>query len=83
LLKAGFYPASAKNAESRLKFYSGHFNTVEVDSTYYALPSQRNALRKVQPLRDAKVIYVIFNKCYGDYGMRNAATMRRLLAAAT
>jgi hypothetical protein len=42
-LKAGFYPASAKNAESRLKFYSGHFITVEVDSTYYALPSERNA----------------------------------------
>lgn len=43
LLKAGFYPPSAKSAEARLRFYADHFNTVEVDSTYYALPDERNA----------------------------------------
>ena len=43
LLQAGFYPPSAKTAEARLRFYADHFNTVEVDSTYYALPSERNA----------------------------------------
>jgi uncharacterized protein YecE (DUF72 family) len=43
LLAAGFYPGSAKTAESRLRFYARHFDTVEVDSTYYALPSERNA----------------------------------------
>jgi uncharacterized protein YecE (DUF72 family) len=43
LLKAGFYPPSAKSAEARLRFYAHHFDTVEVDSTYYALPSERNA----------------------------------------
>jgi uncharacterized protein YecE (DUF72 family) len=31
-----FYPPSAKTAEDRLKFYAQQFNTVEVDSTYYA-----------------------------------------------
>jgi uncharacterized protein YecE (DUF72 family) len=38
-----FYPASAKTAEDRLRFYAAQFDTVEVDSTYYALPSERNS----------------------------------------
>ena len=38
-----FYPPSAKTAEDRLRFYAGHFKTVEVDSSYYALPSEKNA----------------------------------------
>ena len=44
LLAAGYYPRTAKTAEARLRFYADHFNTVEVDSTYYALPAERNAL---------------------------------------
>ncbi len=43
LLKGGFYPPHAKSAEARLRFYADHFDTVEVDSTYYALPNERNA----------------------------------------
>lgn len=38
-----FYPPSAKTAEDRLRFYAEHFDTVEVDSSYYALPSERNS----------------------------------------
>lgn len=38
-----FYPPTARTAEDRLRFYAAHFNTVEVDSTYYALPAERNA----------------------------------------
>ena len=38
-----FYPASLRSAEERLRFYAERFNTVEVDSTYYALPAERNA----------------------------------------
>lgn len=44
LLKAAFYPPNAKSAEARLRFYADHFDTVEVDSTYYALPNERNAV---------------------------------------
>ena len=40
----GFYPATAKSAESRLKFYASRFPLVEVDSTYYYPPSERNAV---------------------------------------
>lgn len=39
LIRSGeFYPAEAKTAEGRLRHYSTHFDTVEVDATYYALP---------------------------------------------
>ena len=44
LVKSGtFYPPWAKTARDHLKFYAGQFQTVEVDSTYYSLPSERNA----------------------------------------
>ena len=38
-----FYPADVSSAEARLRFYAEHFPLVEVDSTYYAPPSERNA----------------------------------------
>lgn len=38
-----FYPPDAKTAEDRLRFYAAQFRTVEVDSGYYAIPSERNA----------------------------------------
>ena len=38
-----FYPAGIKTAADRLRYYSSLFSTVEVDSSYYALPSERNA----------------------------------------
>ena len=42
LLESGeFYPAGAKTAEARLRYYASHFDTVEVDSTYYAVPDPR------------------------------------------
>lgn len=33
-----FYPQGVKTAEERLRFYASQFSTVEVDSTYYAIP---------------------------------------------
>jgi uncharacterized protein YecE (DUF72 family) len=39
-----FYPAEAKTPEARLRFYASRFPIVEVDSTYYGLPTDtRNA----------------------------------------
>jgi uncharacterized protein YecE (DUF72 family) len=44
LLDSGlFYPPSAKSAEARLRFYAEQFPIVEVDSSYYGLPSERNS----------------------------------------
>jgi uncharacterized protein YecE (DUF72 family) len=36
-----FYPPSADTAEERLGYYASRFPVVEVDATYYALPSRR------------------------------------------
>jgi uncharacterized protein YecE (DUF72 family) len=38
-----FYPRGADSAEERLAFYAGTFPVVEIDATYYALPSVRVA----------------------------------------
>jgi uncharacterized protein YecE (DUF72 family) len=44
LIKSGtFYPPKATTAEEKLRFYSDVFPVVEVDSSYYALPSANNA----------------------------------------
>jgi uncharacterized protein YecE (DUF72 family) len=42
--EADFYPKGAKTAEARLRFYASRFPLVEVDSTYYFPPSERNAV---------------------------------------
>lgn len=34
-----FYPPEVKSAEARLRFYASRFPMVEVDSSYYAIPS--------------------------------------------
>ncbi|CAM3517311.1 DUF72 domain-containing protein [Bordetella sputigena] len=38
-----FYPADASTAEARLRYYASRFPIAEIDSSYYALPSARNA----------------------------------------
>ena len=44
LLESGkFYPESAKSPEARLRFYASQFNLVEVDTSYYAIPSVTTA----------------------------------------
>ena len=39
-----FYPHGACTAETRLRYYASQFPIVEVDSTYYAPPSERNSV---------------------------------------
>ena len=38
-----FYPEGTNTPEARLRFYATRFPLVEVDSSYYALPTARNA----------------------------------------
>jgi uncharacterized protein YecE (DUF72 family) len=42
--EGNFYPPEARSAEARLKFYASRFPLVEVDSTYYYPPSEKNAV---------------------------------------
>ena len=43
LLASGWYPKGADSAEERLRFYAEQFPLVEVDSTYYFPPSEKNS----------------------------------------
>ncbi|HEX2863100.1 MAG TPA: DUF72 domain-containing protein, partial [Deinococcales bacterium] len=46
LLKTGWYPTAAKRgATERLRYYASVFDTVEVDSSYYALPTPEQTAR--------------------------------------
>lgn len=39
-----FYPSGCTSAEARLRFYATQFPLVEVDSSYYAMPSASNSV---------------------------------------
>src|SRR5579875_2241543 len=43
-----FYPRGVTTAEGRLRYYASRFPLVEVDATYYALPSVETAQRWVE-----------------------------------
>ncbi len=47
-----FYPPGAKTPEDRLRFYSSVFPIVEVDSSYYGMPSERTAAAWVERTPD-------------------------------
>lgn len=47
-----FYPPSLTTAEARLRFYAARFDTVEVDSTYYGMLSERTARTWVERTPD-------------------------------
>jgi uncharacterized protein YecE (DUF72 family) len=44
LLQSGWYPPGVDSAEERLAFYASRFPLVEVDSTYYFPPTEKNAV---------------------------------------
>lgn len=43
LIESGWYPSEVDTPEKRLRFYAERFPLVEVDSTYYGLPSEHTA----------------------------------------
>jgi uncharacterized protein YecE (DUF72 family) len=40
-----FYPKKSMSAEARLRYYARFFDTVEINSSYYAIPAARNVAR--------------------------------------
>jgi len=58
LIQSGeFYPGDVKTAEGRLRYYASQFDTVEVDSTYYALPEWGNRWSPPVPCHDNQYVY--------------------------
>jgi len=43
LVASGWYPPGSRSAEGRLRYYASQFPLVEVDGTYYAVPSEQQA----------------------------------------
>src|SRR3978361_1070243 len=43
LLESGWYPEGVTTPDKRLAYDARHFSLVEVDATYYSLPSERNS----------------------------------------
>ena len=41
----GFYPKKSMTPEARLRYYARFFDTVEINSSYYAIPDARNVAR--------------------------------------
>jgi len=59
LVESGcFYPPGVHSAEARLRYYVTQFPVVEVDSSYYDLPSARNASLWVERTPDGFVFDV-------------------------
>lgn len=64
LIEAGtFYPSRKMSAEARLRFYARHFDMVEVDSSYYAIPSENGV--GLQALRTPDD-FIFHYKAYGS-----------------
>jgi uncharacterized protein YecE (DUF72 family) len=47
-----FYPPEVKSAEAMLRFYASKFSLVEIDSTYYSMPAERNSYLWVERTPD-------------------------------
>ena len=59
LIESGrFYPAWARSAEARLQYYASRFSIVKVDSSYYALPNEKNRQQTFSFLRKSNLPYV-------------------------
>jgi uncharacterized protein YecE (DUF72 family) len=59
LIESGrFYPSEARSAEARLRYYASQFPIVEVDSSYYALPSERTSRLWVERTADSFIFDV-------------------------
>jgi uncharacterized protein YecE (DUF72 family) len=57
-----WYPRSVRSAEQRLRYYAERFDTVEVDSPFYRLPSPENAARWAERTPDGFVFHAKASK---------------------
>jgi uncharacterized protein YecE (DUF72 family) len=57
LLK-GWYPKRLKTSEERLRYYAEHFDTCEIDSTYYRMPDRETVARWAERVPDGFVFHI-------------------------
>ncbi len=81
LIEAGWYPPNVgRNAEKRLRYYAERFPTVEVDSTYYAIPSERNAHLWVERTPEGFVFNVKTLSAFTGHGLEEGENDDRVPA---
>lgn len=74
LIESGaFYPRKAMTAEARLRFYARVFDTVEVNSSYYAIPDVRNTARWAERTPPGFVFHVKAYALLTGHHVRSAA----------
>lgn len=63
-----FYPPEARSPEERLRYYASQFPIVEVDSSYYAMPSAANAENWAgnMEVHRAKIVEGMLRNCYTE-----------------
>ena len=80
LIESGrFYPAAKMSAEARLAWYAGVFPHVEVDSSYYALPSAVAAKLWVERTPPGFIFHVKAFRAFTGHWLEHAALPRDLL----
>lgn len=70
LIQSGeFYPKGIRTAEGRLKYYTSHFDTVEVDSTYYAIPDIKNTYLWVDRTPENFIFHIKVYSAFTGHGI--------------
>ncbi len=78
LLASGWYPKGVDNAERRLEYYSSQFPLVEVDSTYYTPPNERNSTYWVERTPDGFTFNIKAFSLFTQHPTRVAAIYKDL-----
>jgi uncharacterized protein YecE (DUF72 family) len=86
LIESGsFYPEAVTTPEQRLRFYAGRFDTVEVDSSYYAIPTPRMVQAWIERTPERFLFHVKAFGALTGHGIDAAelpAELREMLPAA-
>ncbi|HEX2505453.1 MAG TPA: DUF72 domain-containing protein [Gaiellaceae bacterium] len=53
-----WYPRGVRSSEDRLRYYAEHFDAVEIDSTFYRLPEEENAVKWAERTPNGFVFHV-------------------------
>jgi len=81
LIESGWYPPEvARSSEGRLRYYAERFDTVEVDSTYYALPRREVAETWVARTPPGFFFHVKAFSAFTGHGVEARALPRDLRA---
>ena len=69
-----WYPSTARSSEARLRYYAERYDTVEVNSSYYAIPEAGTATKWAERTPDGFVFHV---KAFGMMTGHRVATSTR------